>query len=177
MLDPPIVLFVRNMVERHDGTPAGKIISVLTDPTLGSVTQEMDWDVILLYMAAFGRVLEGDQLEAFTKKWNPERKAVIKYETAIKCLLDFIKDPELLLALEAEAKVLDQKTHDVVHHAEEFRFMMQQLGVELPENYIQHLIKEALALHRSDDEFNICSLMEFLCATQPLEDPSKKQGK
>ena len=154
---------------------AEKLIEHFVDTEF--VTRDFAWEEVIQFMAVFGKVLEGEAEIAFKNKWNPKGEVNLKPEVAVRCLLEFVKDPELLLSLETEAKVLDQKTHDVVHHAEDFRYMLRQLGEEIPEHYIMHFLKQAQGLHRSDDEFNVCCFMEYLVATEPVEEDPKKRAK
>lgn len=155
---------------------AAGLIERLTDEEYTS--KGMTIDEILKFMGCFGKTPEGDALAALEKKCCADKNGTVKADIADKILLEFIKDPELLLTLETEAKILDRKNEvkDVVHHAEDFRYMLTQLGEPIPERYIQHFLKEALALHRSDDEFNVCSFMEFLVATVPIETETTKKN-
>lgn len=152
---------------------AAKVVAHFVDPEF--VNKGFTWDLLKSFMLVFGRELEEEAENALKKKYTPDGKPELKPEYAVRILLEFVADQNLISALETEAKILDPKARDVVHHSEDFRFMLQQVGPELPEHFIAHFLKEALGLHRSDDEFNVNSYIEFLAATEPPEDVTKKK--
>jgi hypothetical protein len=131
------------------------------------------WDYLLLFMQHFGKTFEGDEEIAFKKRFNPEGKDSILLERAIVALLEFVRKEEVMLMLETESHILDPKTHTAFHHAEDFRWMLKAMGEVIPDNYIQHFIKEALG--RSDDLFELNVDIENICRTEIPEDPNKKK--
>jgi Ca2+-binding EF-hand superfamily protein len=133
------------------------------------------YDYVLLFMQQFGRTLEGDEEAAFKRRYNPENKETIPVERALTALLEFVQKDEIILMLETESKILDPKGQGSVHHAEDFRWMLKALGEEIPDNYINHFIREAMG--RSDDLFDLNVYIENMCRTVLPEDPSKKKGK
>jgi hypothetical protein len=132
------------------------------------------YDSILLFMQIFGKVFEGDEEVVFKRRYNPENKESIPVERALAAMLEFIKKDEIVLALETESKILDPKTQSSVQHAEDFRWMLKIMGDEIPDNYINHFIKEALG--RGDDLFDLNVYIENICHTVLPENPNKKQG-
>jgi hypothetical protein len=131
------------------------------------------YDYILLFFQIFGKVFEGDEEVAFKRKYNPENKESVPVERALTALLEFVKKDEIILALETESKILDPKTQSTLHHAEDFRWMLRILGDEIPDNYINHFIREAMG--RSDDLFDLNVYIENMCRTVLPEDPNKKK--
>jgi hypothetical protein len=132
------------------------------------------YDYILLFMQIFGKTFEGDEEAAFKRKYNPENKESVPVERALAALFDFVKKDEIILALETESKILDPKTQTSIHHAEDFRWMLRILGDEIPDNYTNHFIKEALG--RSDDLFDLNVYIENICRTELPENPNKGKG-
>jgi hypothetical protein len=132
------------------------------------------YDYVILFMQIFGKTFEGDEEVAFKRRYNPENKESIPVERALAALLDFVKKDEIILALETESKILDPKTQSSLQHAEDFRWMLRILGDEIPDNYINHFIKEALG--RGDDLFDLNVYIENMCRTELPENPNAKKG-
>jgi Ca2+-binding EF-hand superfamily protein len=133
------------------------------------------FEYLSLFMQQFGKTMEGDEEAAFKRRHNPEGKETVPLERALGALLEFVQKDEIILMLETESKILDPKGQGSVHHAEDFRWMLKALGEEIPDNYVNHFIREAMG--RSDDLFDLNVYIENMCRTVLPEDPTKKKGK
>jgi len=127
--------------------------------------RDVAWEDILNFLAVFGKVLEGDEELTFKKRFNPEGKDYIPVDKALAAWTEFIGKDEFILMLQSEAKILDPKKQSTQHHAEDFRWMLKQLGEPIPEDDINDFIREALG--RADDTFNINVFLQYMCQYEP----------
>lgn len=141
-------------------------------------TRDFPYEDIIGFFACFGKTFETPEEEAaFKKRYNPENKEYINPERALTALHEFIQKDEFVLMLQSEAKILDPKTKGFVHHADDFRWMLSQLGEDLSEDDMNDFIREALG--RSEDLFDINVFIQHMCKsnTQVQDDSKNKKGK
>lgn len=155
-------------------TPIQKTLQAI--PRTKEDNRDIFWDDILLFYQVLGKTIEGDELAAFQKKFNPENKQTLLQDKAFLALTEFIGKDEFILMLQCESKVLDQKNGGTVHHAEDFRQMLKELGEEIEEDLVNDFIREALG--KGDDEFDINVYLQFICQeTHFTEEVKKVKGR
>ena len=100
--------------------------------------------------------LDDEAKAELRKKLDPDEKGIIPGDKAFAQLTEFLKDQEWVGLFKTEAEVLSSTKTDSFH-AEDFRYMLHQLGEEIPDSDIDDFIREALG--KGDDMF---SLQEFI---------------
>lgn len=124
--------------------------------------RDVPWDDILAFYQLFDRPFASEEAEAqFKKRYNPDNHANIKWEPAKFALSEIFKNPDFLPTLQVDVKSLDVKTHQTVHHAADFRFMLSQLGETVDESLYDDFIREALG--KQDDTFDLKQYLELMC--------------
>ena len=127
-----------------------------------SPERDFAWEDVISFYNIFSKGFGDEETEtAFRKKYNPDGNPNIPSDKAVQAMLELVRKPEFCLTLQTDAKVLDKKTHGTVHHAVDFRYMIQQLGDDLSESDYDDFIREALG--RGDDTFDINEFISFMC--------------
>ena len=133
---------------------------------------DVPWKDILAFYEVFGKTLEGEELEKFTKRFNPEKKENLNTDKALPAFTEFIGKDDFILMLQTESQILDPLHNGYVHHEEDFRMMMKELGEEIPDDLINDFIREALG--KGDDEFDINVYIQFMCQETKFVEEVKK---
>ena len=134
--------------------------------------RDVAWEDITNFLTVFGIILEGDEEVAFRKKYNPQNKDYIPVDKALLAWTEFISKDDFILMLQSEAKILNRENGSPVHHAEDFRWMLQQVGEEIPDDLINDFIREATG--KSDDLFDLNVYLQNICQnTKVIEEPKK----
>ena len=151
-------------------TPMQKALDAI--PRSKEDTRDLFWTDVLAFYQVLGKDLDGEELQNFQKKYNPENKESIPQSLALPALTEFIGKDEFIIMLQVESKVLDPKHEGTVHHAEDFRMMLRQLGDDIGEDLCNDFIREALG--RGDDEFDINVYLQFMCQETHYTEEVKK---
>lgn len=152
------------------GTPLQRALKAI--PPNKDEPADVPWEDILAFYEVFGKTLEGEELEKFTKRFNPEKKTNLIQDKALPALTEFIGKDDFILMLQSESKILDPIHGGYVHHAEDFRMMMKELGEDIGDDLINDFIREALG--KGDDEFDINVYIQFICQETKFVEEIKK---
>ncbi|OHT09576.1 hypothetical protein TRFO_21548 [Tritrichomonas foetus] len=158
------------LAEIDTRTPMQKALQAI--PRTKEDNRDLFWSDILAFYQVFGKNLEGEELQAFQKKYNPENKISLPQDRALPALTEFIGKDDFILMLQSESKVLDPKHEGTVHHAEDFRMMLKELGDDIGDDLVNDFIREALG--RNDDEFDINVYLQFMCQETHYTEEIKK---
>lgn len=151
-------------------TPVQRVLAAI--PRNKDDQRDIAWEDVLLFYQIFGKTIEGEELEHFQKKYNPDKKETILQDKALPALAEFIGKDEFILMLQSESKILDQNHGGYVHHAEDFRMMLKELGEDIGDDLVNDFIREALG--KGDDEFDINVYLQFMCQETHWTEEIKK---
>ena len=136
--------------------------------------RDVPWEDILAFYQMFDKPFDEEAEQQFRKRFNPENVPQIKWEPAKYALMEIFKAQDFVLTLQVDAKSLDVHNHQTIHHAQDFRYMLSQLGESFDESLYDDFIREALG--KQDDTFDLKQYIELMCnhVEAPPENNKKK---